>query len=54
VKLIHWLIVSLFIIAIALLVMGFSTAGWVILAISPVIALIHDAVTGKQTNSGDR
>ncbi|MES2911437.1 MAG: hypothetical protein V4718_08630 [Pseudomonadota bacterium] len=53
-KLIHWFSLASFIIGIGLLFMGFSTAGCVILAITPVVEVIYAAVTGKQTNSGTR
>ena len=49
-KLVHWFSLAALVVGVALLFAGLTTAGCVILAIAPVIELIHAAVTGKQTN----
>lgn len=54
VKLVHWFSLAALVVGVALLFAGLTTAGCVILAIAPVIELIHAAVTGKQTNSSTR
>ncbi|MBV7544452.1 hypothetical protein [Acidovorax sp. sic0104] len=53
-KLVHWFSLAALVVGVALLFAGLTTAGCVILAIAPVIELIHAAVTGKQTNSSTR
>lgn len=53
-KLIHWFSLAALVIGVALLFMGLTTAGCVILAIASVIEVVHAAVTGKQTNSSTR
>lgn len=54
VKFIHWFSLAALVVGVALLFVGLTTAGCVILAIAPVIEVIHAAVTGKQTNSSTR
>ena len=48
----HWVALGTFIAGLALLVIGLTTAGRVVLFVAVVIQLIYSAMTGKKTNEG--
>ena len=53
-KPIHWFSLAMFIVGLAMLFAGFSTAGAVTLVLATAVELLHSILTGKQTNDSVR